>query len=1091
VGPAVPLIVKGDHVMNPATAVESPNSSKAEDLSRTQDLLYRPLDFVMVRAPLLPVQSYLDLADSVPDRQMSMAFDVNVHRALAVGSASLADALERFKRSGLTQRDTDRMRAKLLRYQIRMSTRPTPFGMFAGVALAQWGSHTDLHILSTCARTRTRPDMAWLMEFVTSTEAIPAVRRRLGFFTNPLAIIEAGRVFLSERAAGNREGQVMPVSVRASSVVKQALLLARTPICYEDLAARLSETNPSATPEKVEKLLNDLWEQTFLLTDLRPPLTTDSPARYVAERIAHIPEAANEQKKLDAFLSAAAAWDRVESEEVVESFRALLSQAGSPSDGSKGTPIQVDMAMSVEGRLGEAVAEESARAAELLLRLSPSPYGLSPLAAYRQAYVNRYGHDREVTLLELMDPSRGLGPMSNYSHAAVGPDAAKAAQRAQTLLRLACTALHDRKRVVDLDGKSLAQLETWRPNAETAPVSLDINLLVGARSAAAIDAGDFTIVIGPNLGAQAAGRNLARFSDMLTPDGPAALIKAAAAEQAHAPDTLMAEFVYLPSSLRSANVIIRPQIRSYEVAIGVSAGVPPSNIIPLDELVIGVEQGRFYVRWPAAGKRVIFSSGHMLNYHQAPAVGRFLMDLSADGKVMFTSFDWGPAESFPYLPRIQSGRIVLRSAQWLIRKNDLETDSPERFRSALNHWRMQWDVPQHVCIGFGDNRLILDLDQDAQASELSAELNKLPENNSIIVQEVLPALNESWLVGHRGNYYSEFIVSLVLRPNTQPADRPGLSDSDSARTSALSTVSEPVLVKTEPGTDTLSRRHAPGSEWLFVKLYCPRNFDDDVISDSMRVFAENAVASGLAGSWFFVRYSDPEAHLRLRFHGSPERLTAHLFPHICEWAGRLMSSGLCLKFMFDTYEQEIERFGGPHGMTAAEAVFSADSSSAAALVRCLKTKLWPYDETTLLALSIDDFMAGLGFDESERLRWYGIQTKSTKTDISAEYRQRKTALRLLLGQPDQVLANQPGGPEIASILATRRKAMSRTADSLRQLAGQGDLSQSLEVLASSFIHLHLNRMAGLDGVSEQRIFSLLLRARESLKNAPVPPSTPA
>src|SRR5260370_9389228 len=114
------------------------------------------------------------------------------------------------------------------------------------------------------------------------------------------------------------------------------------------------------------------------------------------------------------------------------------------------------------------------------------------------------------------------------------------------------------------------------------------------------------------------------------------------------------------------------------------------------------------------------------------------MDLSSDGKVMFSSFDWGPAESFPYLPRIQSGRIVLRSAQWLIRKNDLGTDSPERFRSALNHWRMQWDGPQHVCIGFGDNRPILDLDPNAQASELSAELSNIPENNSIFVHDVPP-----------------------------------------------------------------------------------------------------------------------------------------------------------------------------------------------------------------------------------------------------------------------------------------------------------------------------------------------------------------
>jgi thiopeptide-type bacteriocin biosynthesis protein len=467
------------------------------------------------------------------------------------------------------------------------------------------------------------------------------------------------------------------------------------------------------------------------------------------------------------------------------------------------------------------------------------------------------------------------------------------------------------------------------------------------------------------------------------------------------------------------------------------------------------------------------------------------MDLSADGKVMFSSFDWGPAESFPYLPRIQSGRIVLRPAQWLIRKNDLATDSPEGFRTTLNHWRTQWEVPRHVCIGFGDNRLILDLDQDQQAAELRVELHKLPENNSIIVQEVLPALNESWLAGPGGNYYSEFIVSLVLSPNTQPAAEPSLSSSEPAQIFAPATAAVPMLVKTTPAAEQMSRRYAPGSEWLFVKLYCPRNLDDDVISESIHVFAENAVASGLASSWFFVRYSDPEAHLRLRFHGSPERLTAHLYPHICEWAARLMSSGFCLKFMFDTYEQEVERFGGPHGMVAAEAIFSADSSSTAALMRCLKSKLWSHDQTTLLALSIDDLLASLGFDVNERLRWYASQTKSVKTDISAEYRQRKTDLRPLLGQPEQVLANQAGGPEIASILAVRRKALSSAADHLRQLAKEGNLSQSLDVLASSFVHLHVNRMAGLDGASEQRILGLLLRTRESLKSAPVASSAPA
>ena len=891
--------------------------AKISASSAVNELLYRPLDVVMVRAPLLPVEWYCALVDE--EDLLSLLSDPRIRRALTVGSTSLLSTVDRFKRSGLARRDAEQMHAKLLRYQIRMSTRPTPFGLFAGVALGSWGPVTDLTVRSTCAVTRTRPDMAWLMALVMSAEANPAIRKRLNWCANPLVVIEAGRVALTERAPTGKGGPGLPVSVRATGAVRRALSLARRPIPYEVLVAQLCETTPSATPEKVEKLLTELWEQTFLLTDLRPPLTSDSPARYVAERLACIPEAADERTRLDTFLTAASTWDRLEPEESLEAFGALLAQAGAPPDGSQDSPLQVDMAMSVEGQLGSAITVEAARAAELLLRLSPMPRGLSSLAAYRQAFVSRYGHDREVPVLELLNPQLGLGPPSVHGHAATGPDPSKAAQRAQTLLQLACTALYNRERVVRLDENCLARLETWRPHVETAPLSLDINILVAARSAAAIDGGDYTVVVGPNLGATAAGRNLGRFADLLGPDGPKALERIAAAEQSHAPDQLWAELVYLPSNFRSANVVIRPPVRSYELPLGVTAGVPTSHVIPLDELVAGVEQGRFYVCWPAAGKRVIFSSGHMLNLHTAPPTGRFLVDISNDGRAVFSTFDWGPAENFPYLPRVQEGRIVLRLAQWQIQKGDFVIERFDEYRRGLDHWREEWDVPRHVFLSAGDNRLVLNLDQDAMAAELRSELQRLPEGGSIIVQEVLPRLNEAWLPGPGGHYYSEFTIPLVLCGGAQP------SVSRFERATAL-----PVAVDgvTEQPASQPQRSCPPGSEWLFIKLYCLPNHEDDVICESMFTFAENVAASGLADSWFFIRYADPDPHIRLRFYGLPDRLTGRLFGHVCDWAGRLMSDGLCLKFVFDTYEREVERYGGRAGMAAAESLFSVDSRCA-------------------------------------------------------------------------------------------------------------------------------------------------------------------
>jgi thiopeptide-type bacteriocin biosynthesis protein len=1040
------------------------------------ELLYRPLDFVMVRVPLLPVESYHSLSDE--ESQLSLLTDTRIQRAIAVASASLLGTLERFKKSGLTPRDTERMRAKLLRYQIRMSTRPTPFGLFGGVALGSWGTHTDLMVRSTCALTRTRPDMSWLMEFVLSLEANAAVRKRLGYYANPLATIEADRFALAERAPIGKGGPGLPVSVRATGAVKQALSLARSPIPHETLVARLCELIPSATPEKVDRLLAQLWEQTFLLTDLRPPVTCESPARYVAERLAQIPEAADELSRLNSFLKAASDWDCMDSDNT-KAFGVLLAQAGVPADGSKGTPVQADMASSVEGRLGNVLAVEAARAAELLLRISPSPRGLSSLAAYRQSFVGRYGHNREVPLLELLDPQRGLGAPQMHGHDATGPEHGKAAERAQTLLQLATGALHDRKRAVMLDEKCLARLETWHPNVETAPLSMDINILVAAASATAIDKGDFMVVVGPNLGAMAAGRNLGRFADLLGTDGQRALMQTAAAERAHALDNLWAEVVYLPSNFHSANVVIRPPVRSHEVPLGATAGVSTEHVIPLNELVVGIEANRFYVRWLVADKRVRFSSGHMLNLNTAPPVGRFLVDLSLDSKAVFSSFDWGSVEIFPYLPRVQAGRIVLRPAQWRIHKDDISIETNAAYRLSLDRWRAEWDVPRHIFLTIGDNRLVLDLDEDAQAAELKAELQKLPVRGSVIAQEVLPRFDQAWMPGPGGHYYSEFIVSLVLRSDLLPSTEP-----TAPRTEGTATTHVAVSGATEQPVDQLDRSYPPGSEWLFVKVYCSRNVEDDIISESMHTFAENVTAAGLANEWFFIRYSDPDSHLRLRFHGAPERLTSQLFGHVCDWARRLMADGLCLKFVFDTYEQEVERYGGLAGMATAEKLFSIDSRYAAELLRCSRAKQWLHDRTTLLAISIDDLLEGLGMNEEERRRWYGKQPKPGGAEAGSDYRERKAELRPLLGTPE-ALANDAGGAEIAALFKARREALAPVAASLQELVDHGKLRVTLDELCSSVVHLHVNRLGGLASLPEQRILNLLLRTREGLHKSRV------
>jgi thiopeptide-type bacteriocin biosynthesis protein len=1029
----------------------------------TADPLYKPLDSILVRAPLLPIEAYLGLhhwaqGDAFESGTL-LPRNPLVQQALAVGSSALLRALEQ---TSPESRDAARLQGKLLRFLIRMSTRPTPYGLFAGVALGQWGETTDLTLAATAHRTRTRLDMGLLMQWVMEQEAQPQIRQHLRWVANPAAFLHAGRVFLAERAPTGTANSSRSVSVRATGVVKRTLDLARTPILYQELVAGILASSVGAIPEKVAKLLTELWQQTLLFTDLRPPLTTDNPAQYVMQRLSEIPAAQAALAQLTAMVQAAAAWDSAPPEQrSTTAYRDLAKQTHHLTQSAAESSVQVDMAMALEGtHLVSSVGDEVARAAELLLRLTPFPNGLSQLTAYHRAFVSRYGSSREVPLLELLDPQFGLG--SPYANSPFG-SGIRNAVRSKTLLDLACHALHQHTLVVELDPDKLARLSTCVPATAIIPPTLDINVFIAAPSSAALDTGKFQVIIGPNLGASSAGRNLGRFADLLGPDAQQFLEQAVRAEERQSPSCIWAELVYAPRRFRSANVLIRPSVRTHEITLGAAAGVDDERVIPLNELVVGVRKGRFYLRWPTENKEVAVCAGHMLNTLRAPTVCRFLSDLSREGTAQLSPFDWGPAANFPFLPRVQVGRIVLRPAQWRIdwsvRKTELSADTPEAFWAALKQWREDWQVPQYVYLSAGDNRLLLDLEHSWQVEELRLEVRRLGERNAILLQEVLPGLDQIWTSGPEGHFVTEFVVPLALREDRIPVEKEVAS----------------APASTVPLADRL---RPPGSDWLFIKLYGARFFSEDLIAGPVRLFTEEVQASGLVEKWFFLRYSDPEPHLRLRFRGNPEQLMVQLLPKLCTWASGLMTEGLCKRFSFDTYDREIERYGGIEGIELAESLFAIDSRTVAELLYGGQGSKVALERSMLAVLSVDQLLAGIGLTEADRLQWLQ-RYEFTRNTVGPAYRQSKKVLRSLLQGPEY-LSERWREEALVPLFAIQKEALNPIAMRLSELEKKGELSQPLSELYSSFVHLHCNRLLGTDPAVERMILGLLLRTREGL-----------
>ena len=79
-----------------------------------------------------------------------------------------------------------------------------------------------------------------------------------------------------------------------------------------------------------------------------------------------------------------------------------------------------------------------------------------------------------------------------------------------------------------------------------------------------------------------------------------------------------------------------------------------------------------------------------------------------------------------------------------------------------------WLVPRYVYLSFGDNRLLLDLDSEAHA-ESCGPRSADSRGGQLLLQEALPGPQDAWAEGPGGDFITELVVPLVLRPDEASA----------------------------------------------------------------------------------------------------------------------------------------------------------------------------------------------------------------------------------------------------------------------------------------------------------------------------------
>ncbi|WP_449061588.1 lantibiotic dehydratase, partial [Planomonospora algeriensis] len=203
---------------------------------------------------------------------------------METASPALLEGLDRAGEPGAPADRRRRAHAALLRYLTRMSTRPTPYGCFAGVAIGELDDRTDLRLgAEGFARERVRPDMGWLMALVKRVETGPGAPGAEVVW-NALAHRSGERVVLPQADVYGQSDR-RAIRIRWTPAVQAVMDLTVTPAPYEKVRRELAAAFPDAAPERLSALLAKLLELNYLMSSLRPPLTRPAPQEHVLERL--------------------------------------------------------------------------------------------------------------------------------------------------------------------------------------------------------------------------------------------------------------------------------------------------------------------------------------------------------------------------------------------------------------------------------------------------------------------------------------------------------------------------------------------------------------------------------------------------------------------------------------------------------------------------------------------------------------------------------------------------------------------------------------------------------------------------------------
>ncbi len=1044
---------------------------------------YQYFPNIIFRVPINPVKT------SFNKEELKLLFSKKeFQEALFLSSPNLLNEYNKWKKGEITDKiEEEKLFFSLLKYALRMHNRCTPYGLFAGCGIV--GEISETITIDTINIERsTRLDMYFTCALSQELAKLPFVQPHLKFYPNTSSYALNDKIrYVEYYYKENR--RIHQISAVDNSVYIQKIIQeAKQGATIEQLANIIIEDDIGL--EEALLFVLQIIEAQLLVSELDPAVTGEDLLMQILKTLTSINEKKSDKKLVNIISLLQDTQYQLHQidkkignaitvyEKLAENLKQLnipfelsklfqtdlyfnLQNEAKDEDNSNYSKIlkevcnsQNDCLINIQGQLTTAI--------QILNQLT-SKVTKTNLSEFQKKFHERF-EDKEVSLLEVLDSETGIGYAQNTNSTGdVNPlindlilpynnneTELKWNTKQSFLFRKLLKAQQNNQKVIKINTNDVKE---FKADWEDLPDSFSVMYKhLGKRD------GKELLSIN-NVGGSSAINLLGRFASS-NKKIEELVFEIATNEQQNKPDAILAEIVHLPEN-RTGNVLMRPVFRQYEIPYLSNSILSVEQQITLDDLYLSVRNNRLYLCSKRLKKEILPRLGNAHNYSfNSLPVYHFLCDLQLQNIRGGLFFDWGNLKAeFSFLPRVEIENVIVSLATWQLKKEQFQ-ELLEKNESILNttkKWQEHWQIPDLILLVDGDNELLINLHYEFSLKMFIAEIKK---KSAITLKEFLFDKDTAIIRDLEGNAYANEFITLLQK---QTKD-----DKNSIKSHSLRNESngEVTISHREISSDKskLIRNFSLGSEWLFYKLYCGVKTADKILTEIIKPLTEQLIEQKLIDSWFFIRYADPDIHLRIRFHFTALKNIGTVISLFQKAIAVYEKNGLIWKVQTDTYQREIERYG-ENTLLLGEQIFYYDSKCIVDVLDMMDGDEGEEIRWLFAIRAVNELLSDFNYsNEQKRDLMENLKIgfahefnmdKNLKMQMDRKFRIYREAIAKVLDvNNDEISDLQP----LFELLKYKSESISPLVTEILTIQQKNQLHLPLNDLLASYIHMLLNRM---------------------------------